>query len=52
VKKQKQRLKMSQEKMDTHREKERLSKNAKHHNKTQEECAKRKKTMLECVKRQ
>ncbi len=43
---------MSQEKKDTQREKERLSKNAKRHNKTQEECAERKKTMLECVERQ
>jgi hypothetical protein len=36
---------MPQEKKDTQREKERLSKNAKHHNKTQEEFAKYKKTM-------
>ncbi len=41
-----------QEKKDAQREKERLSKNAKGHKKTQEECANRKKTMLECVKRQ
>ncbi len=43
---------MSQEKKDAQREKKRLSKNATCHNKTQEECAKCKKTMLECVKRQ
>ncbi len=40
------------EKKDVQREKERLSKNAKCHNKTQEECAKCRKTMRECVKRQ
>jgi hypothetical protein len=39
---------MSQEKKDAQREKERLSKNAKRHTKTQEECAKRKKTDCDC----
>ena len=34
---------MSQEKKDTQRDKERLSKNAKRNNKTQEECDKRRK---------
>ncbi len=43
---------MSQEQKGAQREKERLSKNAKHHNKTQEECAKCIKTMPECVKKQ
>ncbi len=43
---------MSQEKKDTQKEKERLSKNAKRHIKTLEECAKHSKTMRECVKRQ
>jgi hypothetical protein len=49
---QKLRLKMSQEKKDAQREKERLSKNAKCCTETQEECSKRRKTMRECVKRQ
>jgi hypothetical protein len=42
---------MSQEKKDAQREKERLSKNAKHCTKAQDECAKFRKTMRECVKR-
>jgi hypothetical protein len=41
---------MSQEKKDAQRKKERLSKNAKRHNKTHEECAKHRKTMCECIK--
>ncbi len=45
-------LKMSQEKKDAQRKKERLSKNAKHCTETQEECAKCKKIMQECVRRQ
>ncbi len=49
---QKLRLKMSQEKTDAQREKERFSKNAKLCTKTQEECAKRRKIVHECVKRQ
>ncbi len=44
-------LKLSQEKKDAHREKDRLSKNAKYHTKTQEECAKRKKTNPDCIMR-
>ncbi len=43
---------MSQEKKDAQREKESLSKNAKRCTKTQEECAKHKKIMQECVRRQ
>ncbi len=43
---------MSQEKKDAQREKERLSKNAKHRVETQEESAKRNKTILECVTKQ
>ena len=43
---------MSQEKKNAQREKERLSKNAKHCTETQEECAKRKNIMQECVRRQ
>ncbi len=39
---------MSQEKKDAQREKERLSMNAKCCTKTQEECAKRKKTDGDC----
>ncbi len=39
-------------KKDAQRENESLSKNAKCPSKTQEECAKNKKTMCECVKRQ
>ncbi len=45
------RLKLSQEKKDAHMEKDRLSKNAKRHTKTQEECAKRKKTNCDCIMR-
>ncbi len=52
MKERKLRLKMSQEKKDAQREKERLSKNAKRCTKTQEECAKCKKIMQECVRRQ
>ncbi len=44
-------LKMSQKKKDAHREKERLSKNAKHCTETQEECAKLKKTNRDCIMR-
>ncbi len=47
-KKQKQRLIRSQGKKNAQREKERLSKNAKHCTKTQEECAKCKKTDCDC----
>ncbi len=43
---------MSQEKKDAQREKEKLSKNANCCTKTQEECAKCKKIMQECVRRQ
>ncbi len=50
-KKQKQRLRMSQEKKDAQREKERLIKNAKHCTKTQEECDKRRKTKRDCMTR-
>jgi hypothetical protein len=50
-KKRKQRLKMSEEKKDGLREKERLSKKAKHCTKTQEECAKCKNTNCECIMR-
>ena len=50
-KKQRQRLKMSQEKKDAKREKERLSKNAKHQVETQEESAQRRKINFECMKR-
>ncbi len=39
---------MSQEKKDAQRKKERLSKNAKHCTKSQEKCAKRKKTDCDC----
>ncbi len=45
------RLKLSQGKKDTHREKDRLSKNAKRHSETQEKCAKRKKTNCDCIMR-
>ncbi len=44
-------LELSQEKKDAHREKDRLSKNAKRHTKTQEECAKCKKTNRDCIMR-
>jgi hypothetical protein len=44
-------LKLSQEKKDAHREKDRHSKNAKCHIKTQEECAKCKKTNRDCFMR-
>ncbi len=44
-------LKLSQEKKDAHREKDRHSKNAKRHTKTQEECAKGKKTYRNCIMR-
>ncbi len=44
-------LKLSQEKKDAQREKDRLSKNAKRHTETQEECAKRKKTNCDCIMR-
>ncbi len=44
-------LKLSQEKKYAHREKDRLSKNAKRHTKTQEECAKCKKTNHDCIMR-
>ncbi len=44
-------LKLSQEKKDDHREKDRHFKNAKRHTKTQEECAKRKKTNCDCIMR-
>ncbi len=40
---------MSQEKKNAQREKERLSKNAKHCTKTQEECAQCKKTDHDCT---
>jgi hypothetical protein len=42
---------MSEEKKDGLREKERLSKKAKHCTKTQEECAKCKNTNHECIMR-
>ena len=50
-KKQRQRLKMSQEKKDTQREKERLSKNAKHQEENQEESDQHRKINCECMKR-
>ncbi len=48
---QKLRLKMSQEKKDAQRVKERLSKNAKRQVETQEESAQRRKINCECMKR-
>ena len=51
VKKRQQRLKMSQEKMDAQRVKERLSKNAKRQVETQEDCAQRRKINCEYMKR-
>ncbi len=45
-------LKMSQEKKEAQREKDRLSKNAKRRVETQEESAKRNKTIQECVTKQ
>ncbi len=42
---------MSEEKEDGLREKEKLSKKAKHCTETQEECAKRKNTNHECIMR-
>ena len=50
-KKRRQRLKMSQEKKDTQREKERLSKNAKRQEENQEESDKHRKINCECMKR-
>ena len=50
-KKRRQRLKISQEKKDTKREKERLSKNAKRQVETQEESAQRRKINFECTSR-
>ncbi len=50
-KKQRQRLKMSQEKKNAKREKERLSKNTKRQVETQEESAQRRKINFECMKR-
>ena len=51
IKKSRQRLKMSQEKKDTQREKERLSKNAKRQEENQEESDKHRKINCECMKR-
>ena len=51
VKKRRQRLRMSQEKKDAQRVKERLSKNAKRQVETQEDCAQRKKINCEYMKR-
>ena len=51
VKKRRQRLKMSQEKKDTQREKERLSKNAKRLVETHEDKAQHRKINCKCMKR-